>query len=61
MGLQIIHVNITLIRKKVTWDGFERKFCGFIYETGITLSGVKLVRQKEKKVEPHSTHCFVGN
>ncbi len=34
----------------------------FIFKIGYVFkSGVKLVRLQEKKVEPKSTHCFVGN
>jgi hypothetical protein len=34
----------------------DKELQGYVFK-----SGVKLVRQKEKKVEPHSTHSFIGN
>jgi hypothetical protein len=37
-------------------DFLKEEYCGYAF-----ISGVKLVRLKEKKVEPKSTHCFVGN
>ncbi len=59
--------NLALLKEKgIKIDELNLKDTQYPYATSVFLgyvfkSGVKLVRLKEKKVEPKSTHCFVGN
>ena len=40
MEPQILHGDIVLIKKQITWDGLDGKICAVRYETGITLKRI---------------------
>ena len=41
MEPQILHGDIVLIKKQITWDGLDGKICAVRYETGITLKRIQ--------------------
>jgi len=41
MEPQILHGDVVLIRKQITWDGLDGKICAVRYETGITLKRIQ--------------------
>jgi SOS-response transcriptional repressor LexA len=40
MEPQILHGDIVLIKKQITWEGLDGKICAVRYETGITLKRI---------------------
>ncbi|MDY0152950.1 MAG: XRE family transcriptional regulator [Candidatus Cloacimonas sp.] len=41
MEPQILHGDIVLIKKQISWDGLDGKICAVRYETGITLKRIQ--------------------